>query len=80
MSDKKKLPDDRFVIRPDIDQSDDKAIDELADDITAWVLRQRERVQKDIADKKAAEREHAARESASALRATPIPMAAKGRG
>jgi len=41
MSDKK-LPNERFVIRTDIDPTDEAAVDSLAAEITDWVAVKRE--------------------------------------
>ena len=50
MSEKKHIPEDRFVIRPKVDPADPNAVDELAGDITGWVIAQRNRVRRQIAE------------------------------
>ena len=64
----KKIPDNRFVIRPDIDPEDDGAVKNLARDIASWVVAQRDRFR----------RREAERESASSQPCAPETMAAKG--
>ena len=51
---KKKLPENRFVIRPkNADPNDEAAVNELAGDVAHWIVAQRDRIQKRNAEEKA---------------------------
>lgn len=81
MSDsKKKLPENRFVIRPkNADPNDEAAVNELAGDVAHWIVAQRDRIQKRNAEEKA-RREKAGDEARiSGASSSCVPMAAKGR-
>jgi hypothetical protein len=76
MSNTKKLPEDRFVIRPEVvDPSDEVAMNQLAGDVAGWVVAHRKRVQAktsvDLEELSDAQRAKAAAETEQTRHAAP---------